>query len=136
MNAKTEKYFNHKNGGYFMAIIEEMNDLLSQVQEKYDQVCMQRDHLQKRLMEFNAEEEIQKAKERVNSAYRHSLHVMSDKEMDARDRFVQRHYETCSCGKAGITFEYGLTGTGIGTAIYIRCTKCGEQEDITDFDNW
>ncbi len=57
MNAKTEKYFNHKNGGYFMAIIEEMNDLLSQVQEKYDQVCMQRDHLQKRLMEFNAEEE-------------------------------------------------------------------------------
>ena len=34
MNAKTEKYFNHKNGGYFMAIIEEMNDLLSQVQEK------------------------------------------------------------------------------------------------------
>ena len=65
MNAKTEKYFNHKNGGYFMAIIEEMNDLLSQVQEKYDQVCMQRDHLQKRLMEFNAEEEIQKAKERT-----------------------------------------------------------------------
>lgn len=61
---------------------------------------------------------------------------MSDKEMDANSKFIQKHYKTCSCGKAGITFEYGLTGTGIGTAIYIRCTKCGEREDITDFGNW
>mgnify|MGYP001053708067 FL=1 len=67
---------------------------------------------------------------------KYALNIMSDKEMNANSRFIQKHYKTCSCGKAGITFEYGLTGTGISTAIYICCTKCGEQEDITDFGNW
>lgn len=113
-----------------------IDNLLSQICDEYKQVCAQRDSLQKRLTEFNADEEIRKANERVDYMRRHSLHIMSDKEMEANNRFVQKHYETCCCGKAGITFEYGLTGTGIGTAIYIRCTKCGEQEDITDFNNW
>lgn len=91
---------------------------------------------QKRISEFDAQEEIQKARKYAAEVWEHSLYMMSDKEMEARNKFVSRHGKTCSCGKVGITFEYGLTETGIGTAIYIRCTKCGEQENITDFDNW
>lgn len=129
-----------------MTRFEDMNEidkLLKQIHSKYEQTCSQCNSLQKRLDEFNADEEIQKAHEEtrrvkkyVESMRQHSLHIMSDKEMEANNRFIQKHYKTCSCGKAGITFEYGLTGTGIGTAIYIRCTKCGEREDITDFGNW
>ena len=43
------------------------------------------------------------------------------------------HYKSC---KNGSKYLYELTGTGIGTAITIKCPVCGEEKNITDYDCW
>lgn len=45
--------------------MEEFDKLLTQVRDKYEQVCSQCDRLQKRIVEFNADKEIQKAHREV-----------------------------------------------------------------------
>jgi len=61
---------------------------------------------------------------------------MSKKEQETNERFRRKHFESCQKMNRCSSFEYVLTGTGIGTAISIRCPVCGEEENITDYDNW
>lgn len=32
--------------------------------------------------------------------------------------------------------EYKFLPNAIGTAVFIKCGFCGEEEDITDYDLW
>lgn len=72
-------------------------------------------------------------KETVDDIRKHSLLIMSDREMQKDKAFRQYHYITC---RNGNHFQYDLTGVGVGTIIEITCPKCGIKEDITDIDSW
>ena len=61
------------------------------------------------------------------------LAQISDNEKKAERAFRDSHYKSC---KNGSKYLYELTGTGIGTAITIKCPVCGEEKNITDYDCW
>ena len=44
----------------------------------------------------------------------------------------QKHRYSGAIGGA-YTFEF--TGTSLGTCVHVRCS-CGEEIDVTDYDNW
>jgi hypothetical protein len=66
---------------------------------------------------------------------------LNEKEEEKAKAFIEKHSESCaiynSAGfKVGPLYSYTFTPTGIGTAAKIKCTGCGEEEDITDMSCW
>ena len=90
----------------------DFNGLLKAAQDEYDSLVELNESLRKKVAEWNKDEEIRKAVEKA---------------------FKDSHYESC---KNGGKYLYELTGTGIGTAITIKCPVCGEEKNITDYDCW
>lgn len=112
-----------------------MEELLAMVKDKYDSMCTKLEHCQKQLTEFSAQDEIKKANEYAESIREHSLFTMSAKEAEAIKEFKAKHF-SCQSDRLSTSYEYVLTGTGIGTAISIRCPVCGEEKNVTDYDMW
>ena len=63
---------------------------------------------------------------------KNSLEVLSDKEMLQFKEFKYSHYKSCGTSDVWVL----LSPTGIGTAIKLKCPKCGEELDITDINHW
>ena len=89
--------------------------------------------LQLKLAKFNRDDEIQKLNNEIKQLRRNSLKIMTEKETKDAERFIDKHIQSCG---GNLVFAYILTGTGIGTAIEIKCGKCREKEDITDIECW
>lgn len=112
---------------------QDMKKLLEAVQAEYDREVSTADYFRKRCAEFRKDEEIKKLEDDIHDLYKYSLHVMDEKEYAADKEFREAHYAKC---RNGSTFQYELTGTGVGTAISVICPRCGGRKDITSFDNW
>ena len=82
--------------------------LLKAAQDEYDSLVELNESLRKKVAEWNNEKKAERA-------------------------FRDSHYKSC---KNGSKYLYELTGTGIGTAITIKCPVCGEEKNITDYDCW
>ena len=122
---------------------EEMRLRGKKIEDTLDLLRKQIDLLQKdkesyRKDYINARQEVYKDEvvERLNKElerYReNSLQVLSDKEMSQFREFKHSHYKTCGSNDIWVL----LSPTGIGTAIKLKCPKCGEEVDITDIDSW
>ena len=64
--------------------------------------------------------------------------VHSDKELDAYNKFVEKH-QACQLGYKidGGKMPYVVQfGTGVGVCTKVCCQICGETEDITDTSIW
>ena len=107
--------------------------LLKAAQDEYDFLVETNKSLRKKIAEWNKDEEIRKAVELAEYNRVHSLCQMSDNELKAEKAFKDSHYKSC---RNGGRYLYELTGTGIGTAITIKCPVCGEEKNITDYDCW
>ena len=109
-----------------LVLLKKQIDLLQKDKEDY-----RKDYI-------NAKQEVYKDEvvERLNKElerYReNSLQVLSDKEMSQFREFKHSHYKTCGSSDVWVL----LSPTGIGTAITLKCCKCGEEVDITDIDHW
>ena len=109
-----------------LVLLKKQIDLLKKDKEDY-----RKDYI-------NAKQEVYKDKvvERLNKElerYRNnSLQVLSDKEMLQFKEFKHSHYKSCGTSDVWVL----LSPTGIGTAIKLKCPKCGEELDITDIDHW
>lgn len=114
-------------------VAQDMSKLLGNVQAEYDRQVSLVDYFRKKYEDFREDDEIKKLEERLDEVRRYSLHVMNEEEYVADAEFRAAHYMKC---RNGSTFQYELTGTGIGTAISVRCPRCGERKDITSFGNW
>ena len=110
-----------------LRVHRDFKGLLKDVQDEYDFLAELNKSLQKKVAEWNKDEEIQRAVEMTEYCQ------MSDNEKKAERAFRDSHYKSC---KNGSKYLYELTGTGIGTAITIKCPVCGEEKDITDYDCW
>lgn len=111
----------------------DMKKLLESVQEEYDRQVSLVDYFRNKCMNFRKDEEIAKLEEQCRELRHYSLHVMNEEEYVEDAAFRAAHYMKC---RNGSTFQYELTGTGIGTAISVICHHCGERKDITSLDNW
>lgn len=114
-------------------IKQDMEKLLGSVQAEYDRQVSAAEYFRKKCEEFNKDDEIKQLETRLDEMRRLSLHVMNDEEYVSNAEFRAAHYMKC---RNGSTFCYTLSGTGIGTAISVKCPVCGEEKDITDFGNW
>jgi hypothetical protein len=60
-------------------------------------------------------------------------------ELDKINEFKKKHKESCACKQnltLGEYWTYSFIPTGLGDAVSIKCNLCGEEEDVTDIDNW
>lgn len=112
---------------------ENFEKLLQSIKEEFDYVCKENKELSKMLRDWNKDDEIKKLRDLVEWHRLHSLQTLSDDEFLEIKKFRDAHYN--SCGNSS-TYQYELTGTGIGTIIKIRCPKCGQETDVTDYASW
>lgn len=66
---------------------------------------------------------------------------LDEKEEESAEKFITKHLESCRIFNhhgfpVGPLFSYIFTPSGIGTGVSIRCSKCKETENITNYDNW
>jgi hypothetical protein len=64
---------------------------------------------------------------------------MNDKELDREENFRSGHVCPDRELHDGVDFDIELRYTnssGIGENVYIKCLRCGTQQDITDYNSW
>lgn len=68
---------------------------------------------------------------------------LSEVEQQKAQEFMDKHCKSGKCKVVsssgfpiGPLFSFTFTPNGIGMGVTIRCTSCGETEDITDYDSW
>jgi predicted RNase H-like nuclease (RuvC/YqgF family) len=118
----TKEYKTHK-----------FSELLSRLQNMFDSVREENSNLYKKIAEFSKDKAIQEWQTKYAHARSHSLHELSEKELDLYTNFRVQHYKSCHNGS---TFTITLSGTGIGEVIEVACPVCGRKQDITDTESW
>ena len=112
-------------------ILQELSDKIELMQEDHDDLV---ESYRKLKDEKFKDEEIKRLKEELDFYQRNTLVTLSDKQRENARRFQKEHYENCETGM--INFKYTIIPTGIGNVVEIRCPKCGEILDLTDYDLW
>ena len=57
-------------------------------------------------------------------------YLFNRKEMADANRFMTEHVHS------NLFFFRFETGSGVGTNAFIKCEKCGKEENITDYESW
>lgn len=112
-------------------MLQELSDKIELMQEDHDGLV---ESYRKLKDEKFKDEEIKRLKEELDFYQRNTLVTLSDKQRENARRFQKEHYENCETGK--VSFKYTIIPTGIGNVVEIRCPKCGEILDLTDYDLW
>ena len=112
-------------------MLQELSDKIELMQEDHDDLA---ESYRKLKDEKFKDEEIKRLKEELDFYQRNTLVTLSDKQRENARRFQKEHYENCETGK--VSFKYTIIPTGIGNVVEIRCPKCGEILDLTDYDLW
>ena len=112
-------------------ILQELSDKIELMQEDHDDLV---ESYRKLKDEKFKDEEIKRLKEELDFYQRNTLVTLSDKQRENARRFQKEHYENCETGM--MSFKYTIIPTGIGNVVEIRCPKCGEILDLTDYDLW
>ena len=112
-------------------MLQELSDKIELMQEDHNDLV---ESYRKLKDEKFKDEEIKRLKEELDFYQRNTLVTLSDKQRENARRFQKEHYENCETGM--MSFKYTIILTGIGNVVEIRCPKCGEILDLTDYDLW
>ena len=112
-------------------MLQELSDKIELMQEDHDDLV---ESYRKLKDEKFKDEEIKRLKEELDFYQRNTLVTLSDKQRENARYFQKEHYENCETGM--MSFKYTIIPTGIGNVVEIRCPKCGEILDLTDYDLW
>lgn len=112
-------------------MLRELSDKIELMQEDHNDLV---ESYRKLKDEKFKDEEIKRLKEELDFYQRNTLVTLSDKQRENARRFQKEHYENCETGM--MSFKYTIIPTGIGNVVEIRCPKCGEILDLTDYDLW
>ena len=112
-------------------MLQELSDKIELMQEDHNDLV---ESYRKLKDEKFKDEEIKRLKEELDFYQRNTLVTLSDKQRENARRFKKEHYENCETGMR--SFKYTIIPTGIGNVVEIRCPKCGEILDLTDYDLW
>lgn len=108
-------------------IMPNLDSLVTSVKGLMDE----NESLRQELREYDKDTEIQKLKLAIHNMRLHSISIMSELEKDRADVFASHHAVSCNSG-----IQYIVFGTGIGTNTKVKCRKCQEEQDITDYEGW
>jgi hypothetical protein len=70
--------------------------------------------------------------------YEERTYVLSAASLEAADKWHKKHLKenkVCRDKQAGVDYVFSH-GSGIGVSTDVRCHRCKEEHDITDFSNW
>ena len=109
-----------------LVLLKKQIDLLQKDKEDY-----RKDYINAK-QEIYKDEVVERLNKELERYRKNSLQVLSDKEMLQFKEFKHSHYKSCGTSDTWVL----LSPTGIGTAIKLKCPKCGEELDITDCDHW
>ena len=112
-------------------MLQELSDKIELMQEDHDDLV---ESYRKLKDEKFKDEEIKRLKEELDFYQRNTLVTLSDKQRENARCFQKEHYENCETGM--MSFKYTIIPTGIGNVVEIKCPKCGEILDLTDYDLW
>lgn len=112
-------------------MLQELSDKIELMQEDHDDLAESYRKLKDKKFK---DEEIKRLKKELDFYQRNTLVTLSDKQRENARRFQKEHYENCETGM--MSFKYTIIPTGIGNVVEIRCPKCGEILDLTDYDLW
>lgn len=90
------------------------------------------DDLRKLREEYDRDEEVKQLKERIEFLESNSLYILSENQNKQIKEFGEKHYAKCHEVYKYIT----VTPTEIGIGVDIKCSKCGEELDLTNYDEW
>lgn len=131
MDRDISMYLNHLSQ-------KDVHEYLEAVGRQYDRLNDENKSLMERIASFNEADEIKKHADAVKDIRKRSLLVMTEKEVQSEIRFRDEHthFRGTKMSLFHSTFQYEITGTGVGTILKIRCPQCGQEQDITDYDAW
>lgn len=112
-------------------MLQELSDKIELMQEDHNDLV---ESYRKLKDEKFKDEEIKRLKKELDFYQRNTLVTLSDKQRENARRFQKEHYENCETGM--MSFKYTIIPTGIGNVVEIRCPKCGEILDLTDYNLW
>lgn len=78
------------------------------------------------------DEELKRLKEELDFYKRNSLVVLSDEQRERAKEFQHEHYKKCETGHR--SFVYTVTPTNVITIVELRCPKCGEIIDVSNYN--
>ena len=110
-------------------------ELLEKIKDYIDIINKDKDSYINELRElrdnYDRDAEIKILKQQLDHMRDNSLIILTKEEKRKIEEFQNEHYKKCKG-----YYKFILTPTGLGTAIEIKCEKCGETLDVTDYDRW
>lgn len=111
-----------------LRVHRDFKGLLKDVQDEYDFLAELNKSLQKKVAEWNKDEEIQRAVEMTEYCRTHSLCQMSDNEKKAERAFRDSHYKSCKNGSKYLP-DYDDRYHCLHTSTVLDFTPWGNGED-------
>lgn len=106
--------------------LETQIDILQEDKEDYRQA-----YLEVKDEKFK-DEEVKRLKEELDFYKRNNLVTLSDVQRERAEEFQREHYKKCETGHR--SFTYTVTPTNVITIVELRCPKCGEIIDVSNYN--
>ena len=114
---------------------KDIKDTLKELEIQIDMLQEDKEYYRRLYVEARDEKfkdkEVKRLKEELDFYKRNSLVVLSDEQMKRAKEFQHEHHEKCDTGYR--SFTYTVTPTNVITIVELKCPKCGEIIDVTDY---
>lgn len=115
---------------------KDIKDSLKELESQIDMLQDDKEYYRRLYVEVRDEkfkdEELKKVKEELEFYKRNSLVTLSDKQMKRAEEFIHEHYKKCETGHR--SFVYTVTPTNVITIVELRCPRCGEIIDVSNYN--
>ena len=113
-----------------------IKDTLKELETQIDILQEDKEDCRKAYLKIKDEkfkdEEVKRLKEELDFYKRNSLVTLSDAQRERAEEFQREHYKKCDTGHR--SFVYTVTPTNVITIVELRCPKCGEIIDVSNYN--
>ena len=115
---------------------KDIKDTLKELESQIDILQEDKEDYRQAYLEIKDEkfkdEELKRLKEELDFYKRNSLVTLSDEQRERANEFIHEHYKKCETGHR--SFVYTVTPTNVITIVELRCPKCGEIIDVSNYN--
>lgn len=115
---------------------KDIKDSLKELESQIDMLQDDKEYYRRLYVEVRDEkfkdEEVKKLKEELDFYKRNNLVTLSDVQRERAEEFQREHYKKCDTGHR--SFVYTVTPTNVITIVELRCPKCGEIIDVSNYN--
>ena len=115
---------------------KDIKDTLKELESQIDMLQDDKEYYRRLYVEVKDEkfkdEEVKRLKEELDFYKRNNLVTLSDAQRERAEEFQREHYKKCDTGHR--SFTYTVTPTNVITIVELRCPKCGEIIDVSNYN--